>query len=107
MAQGPEFIGLGDLPEGLVFSSARGISADGLVVVGESEALAGREVFRWTKAGGLVSIGELPGGKVIATGSGVSGDGSVIAGQGAVAVAPPVIPLVTATDASSIISITA
>ena len=41
LAQVPSFNGLGDLPGGAVGSAARDISADGSVVVGESEGANG------------------------------------------------------------------
>ena len=37
------------------------ISADGIVVVGESAAVHGTEAFRWTLSGGIVGLGDLPG----------------------------------------------
>lgn len=45
-AQTSELVGLGDLPGGIFFSQANGISADGSVVVGETESASGFEAFR-------------------------------------------------------------
>ena len=76
------FQGLGDLPGGEIGSWAQGISADGLVVVGQSESLSasGHEAFRWTQAGGMVGLGDLPGGVFDSTARAVSADGAVVVG---------------------------
>ena len=52
----------GDLVGGIFASSALGVSATGLVVVGESESTSGTQAFRWTSGGGIVGLGDLPGG---------------------------------------------
>ncbi len=39
--------GLGDLPDGIFFSDATGVSADGNTVVGYSRSGQGNEAFRW------------------------------------------------------------
>lgn len=85
-------VGLGYLPGGpttggFAFSEARGVSADGSVVVGWGSAslnLASpdRQAFRWTSAGGMVGLGDLPGGILNSIGNGVSADGSVVVGRG-------------------------
>ena len=49
--------GLGTLPGGN-YSEARGVSADGSVVVGNSETAADWRAFRWT-SGGLQGLGTL------------------------------------------------
>jgi len=54
----------------------RGISGDGLVVVGA----AGWEAFRWTAAQGPESLGDLPG-HVTSVAHDASGDGSVVVGS--------------------------
>ncbi len=74
----PMFMGLGDLPGGLFSSHATGVSAGGSVVVGESfgEKALGRpggEVFRWTRADGMVGPGDP---------RAISADGLTIAGNG-------------------------
>src|SRR5579872_28216 len=76
-ADGP---GIGILPGG-TFSQAFGISADGLVVVGESSAASAPfvQAFRWTRSGGLVGLGTLSGG-TSSFANGVNADGSVIVG---------------------------
>ncbi|NNL67210.1 MAG: PEP-CTERM sorting domain-containing protein, partial [Myxococcales bacterium] len=76
----PDFFGLGDLSGGAADSAAHAVSADGLVVVGESESGSGVEAFRWTDAGGMVGLGTLSGGDFFSTANGVSSDGSVVAG---------------------------
>lgn len=75
-------VSLGNLNEG-DYSVAYGVSADGLVVVGEANDEnfgSDRYAFRWTSAGGMVSLGVLNGGtysKAYAT----NADGSVVVGE--------------------------
>ncbi len=76
----PDFFGLGDLPGGAVASGANAISADGAVVVGDSESGSGTEAFRWTSGGGMTGLGTLSGGDFFSTANGVSSNGSVVAG---------------------------
>jgi probable HAF family extracellular repeat protein len=64
---------LGTLP-GVNFSQARGVSADGSVVVGWSN-----RAFRWTAAGGMEDLGTLAGG-FGSVASDVSADGSTVVG---------------------------
>jgi probable HAF family extracellular repeat protein len=59
---------------------ARGVSADGLVVVGNSSGAQGGEAFRWTQAGGMTALGDLPGRGFFSIATGVSADGSVVVG---------------------------
>ncbi|MBL8200979.1 MAG: hypothetical protein JNK40_08410 [Chromatiales bacterium] len=66
------FTPLGYLPNGYD-STARGVSDDGSVVVGQSNQRA----FRWTSAGGMETIGGAYG----STALGVSADGNVIVGS--------------------------
>jgi probable HAF family extracellular repeat protein len=74
------FTGLGYLPGGSGESWARGASAEGAVVVGESRNRDGTfEAFRWTQATGMVGLGVAPGGWP-STAYGVSADGSVVVG---------------------------
>ncbi len=71
--------GLGLLPGG-AFSDARGINADGSVVVGYAGDSANRNrAFRWTNSGGMRSLGVLPG-MTDSFGSGVSSNGAVVVG---------------------------
>ncbi|TRT73676.1 MAG: PEP-CTERM sorting domain-containing protein [Microcystis sp. M_OC_Ca_00000000_S217Cul] len=77
----PFFTGLGFLP-GSVESYARGVSADGSVVVGFSNGANGQEAFRWTQATGMVGLGDLSGGITRSSAFGVSADGSVVVGRG-------------------------
>jgi len=71
---------LGDLAGGAFRSFASGVSADGSVVVGSSEADLGDEAFRWTAESGMRTLGELPGGIYFAGASDVSADGSIVVG---------------------------
>src|SRR5262245_62103492 len=68
----PCFEGLGFLVTN-TDSEPRGVSADGLTVVGDSAG----QGFRWTAATGMVGLGAVP-----SVAFGVSGDGNVAAGQG-------------------------
>ena len=61
-------------------SYSSGISADGLVVTGQSSSSAGTRAFRWTAAGGLKNLGALPGFTYYSVGSALSADGAVITG---------------------------
>ncbi len=76
-------VGLGDLQGGDYWSDARGVSADGSVVVGWSyNASFENEAMRWTSATGMVGLGylpkmEFPG----ASAADVSDDGSVVVGN--------------------------
>jgi probable HAF family extracellular repeat protein len=82
-AQAAKFLGLGDLPGGAVGSSARGISANGSVVVGDSTSGSGvNEAFRWTSGGGMLGLGDLTGGPFLSHATGVSADGTVVVGDG-------------------------
>lgn len=91
-AQTASFQGLGFLgnyPGTQPYSGGRGISADGLVVVGHSSAnvaSANEQAFRWTAAGGMVGLGYLGGSANTrsnrsSTALSVSRDGAVIVGN--------------------------
>jgi probable HAF family extracellular repeat protein len=82
--EGGGMVGLGDLPGGRQWSEARGVTADGSVVVGGGNIGEGvdEEAFRWTEAGGMVSLGNLPGGPLGNQAFDVSDDGSVVVGYG-------------------------
>lgn len=61
-------------------SGARGLSADGSVIVGASNSTGqSDEAIRWTAAGGMQGLGFLPGGDY-SLALGVSADGSTIVG---------------------------
>jgi probable HAF family extracellular repeat protein len=79
-------VGLGFLSGRTSRSVARGVSADGLVVVGNSVATTaeggGQEAFRWTQVEGMVGLGDLQGGAFDSNANAVSADGSVIVGIG-------------------------
>jgi probable HAF family extracellular repeat protein len=69
----------------LLQSAATGVSADGSVVVGNSQSNSAvgfnDEAFRWTADGGMVGLGFLPaGGGFGGTATGVSADGSFVVG---------------------------
>jgi len=53
------FQGLGDLYGGIFRSDAKGVSADGSVVVGWSDSVSGYQAFRW-EAGVMTGLGYLP-----------------------------------------------
>jgi len=70
---------LGVLPGG-DYSEARGVSADGSVVVGWADNAAGDgRAFRWTASGGMQDLGTLPGFNM-SYADAVSADGSVVVG---------------------------
>jgi probable HAF family extracellular repeat protein len=75
---GSGMAGLGYLPGG-TNSSAHGVSADGLVIVGTSSSASGNQAFRWSAGSGMVGLGYLPG-DTSSSASGASTDGSVIIG---------------------------
>lgn len=75
-------MGLGDLPGGTNYSWARGVSADGTIVVGHGNSASGQEAFRWTSSTGMVGLGDFEGGKFESRANAVSADGSVIVGYG-------------------------
>lgn len=80
--------GLGQLDGGF-YSTANGVSANGLVVVGEglTDGGARREAFRWTTERGMEPLENLAGG-IHASANGVSADGSVIVGWSHFATGP-------------------
>src|SRR5262249_49057943 len=78
---GPQcfFQGLGSLPGGNQ-SFARGVNADGTVVVGfGSGPNLPFQASRWTAASGMVGLGFLPGGN-LSSAFGVNADGRVVVG---------------------------
>jgi probable HAF family extracellular repeat protein len=79
------FQGLGDLAGSNFLSVATGVSANGTVVVGYSNATNGLQAFRWTAETGLVGLGELPGGAYASFASAVSADGATVVGGSSVA----------------------
>ena len=81
-------VGLGYLAGGVsLFSEARGVNADGTVVIGQSTSssagASGYEAYRWTQAGGMLGLGDLAGGGFSSSAYGVSADGTVVIGEGA------------------------
>ena len=75
------FRGLGDLPGGVFYSQAYGLSADGRVVVGQSSGATGREACRWILPDGPQSLGPVTVGPIGAVADAASDDGSVIVGS--------------------------
>ena len=73
--------GLGALPGASIGSGAHDTSADGSIIVGVAESVAGVEAFRWTAGTGMVGLGDLPGGDVHSFAEAVSADGSVVVGN--------------------------
>ncbi len=90
-APAASFTGLGFLPGGDA-SWARAVSADGSVVVGESEIPTApnaiMQAFRWTEQGGMVGLGFLPGGKNSGA-RGVSSDGATVVGFSSILAGDP------------------
>lgn len=75
------FQGLGGLSDvGSLYSRAWDLSADGLVVIGESRSKKGIEAFRWTAASGMVGLSDLGGEPFRSTALGISADGLVVVG---------------------------
>ena len=69
------------------YSSARGVTSDGSVIVGTSTtdiALTAFEAFRWT-GGVMTSLGDLPDGATDAWAFDVSDDGLIVVGRGSTA----------------------
>lgn len=81
-------VGLGDLTGGAWNSTAKAVSADGSVVVGNSGSASGIEAFRWASGTGIVGLGDLPGGGFDSRANDVSADGSVIVGYGSTTSGP-------------------
>lgn len=78
------FQGLGDLPGGLYFSKAFGVSPDGSVVVGQSNSGKGMEAFVWTPSEGMVGLGDFDEKKVFSLATAISANGTVV-GRGRLA----------------------
>lgn len=75
--------GLGVLHAG-EHSVARGISANGEIIVGDSGPgdSSYNEAFRWTMSAGMVGLGDLSGGGFRSSAIAISGDSTVIVGYG-------------------------
>jgi hypothetical protein len=61
------------------YAEARGMSADGEVIVGNGDFSGVSEAFRWTRVGGIVSLGRPTACDRGTYAVGVSGDGRVVA----------------------------
>jgi len=83
LAGAPSFQGLGHLPGDPLYTYARGVSADGSVVVGDCwfSRDTTSQAFLW-KEGVMTSLGDLPGGFLDSAAYGVSEDGTVVVGYG-------------------------
>jgi probable HAF family extracellular repeat protein len=77
----PSFTGVGDLAGGATDSVAYAISADGQVVVGESESTSGTQAFRWTRSGGISGLGFVSMVDPSSTARAISSNGAVIVGS--------------------------
>jgi len=83
-------VGLGDLVGASFFSQARGVSADGSVVVGEGVSDSGTEAFIWTQSHGMRSLRDVLTndhsldltGWTLYDARGISADGLTITGYG-------------------------
>jgi probable HAF family extracellular repeat protein len=108
---GGGMVSLGDLPGGAFWPSARGVSADGSVVVGlTTNPFVGPGAFYWTADGGMRALWDVllshgidpaaDGWTKLTTASGISAGGSTIVGSGTrnfnteafVAVIPTIVP---------------
>ncbi|MFM9995194.1 MAG: PEP-CTERM sorting domain-containing protein [Phycisphaerales bacterium] len=79
--QATGMVGLGQMAtSGLLYTSAKGCSADGSVVVGYGTTDQGWEAFRWTQATGMVALGDHPGGAVDSAAISCTADGNTIVG---------------------------
>ena len=83
-----EITGLGDLDSLDTLSFAKGVSADGSVVVGNGDSFNGTEAFRW-EAGVMSPLNDIPGGVGFRSeANDVSANGNIVVGQGRSASGP-------------------
>src|SRR5205823_8710459 len=81
LARPASFTGVGKISSDTLWTSATAVSADGSVVVGESESTYGGQAFRWNAGQGISSlIGLADPNQAL----GISGDGSAVVGYGIV-----------------------
>ena len=73
-------VGLGHLSGIPVGGFATSVSADGMIVVGDSQTPTHTEAFRWTAETGMVGLGDLPGGRFSSFTNDISADGTAIVG---------------------------
>jgi probable HAF family extracellular repeat protein len=74
-----ELVDLGTLSGNNSF--AYGCSADGSIIVGQSNSAEGGDrAFRWTQVDGMISLGKLPGGNNYSSANGCSANGTIIVG---------------------------
>jgi len=74
-AAAPSFTPMGALPGGSGYSSAEGVSPNGLYVTGTSRDSIGAQAYIWSAGRGMVGLGDLPGGNFSSQGTGVSDNG--------------------------------
>ena len=81
---GPTWVPMGYLPTGSQQSIANGISADGSVIVGQSDKNDGAAyyAFRWTSTSGMVELTQLCCGAPNSGANAVSLDGKIVVGYG-------------------------
>lgn len=73
---------LGELPGGMLHSSANAVSSDGTLVVGTSRSGSGLEAFLWDETTHTIEgLGDLPGGSFGSSANDISADGSTIVGD--------------------------
>ncbi len=85
-SNGAQFVPLGFL-DGVPFSQAASVSANGKVVVGQANGVLGKEAFVWASETGMQGIGDFPTGDFYSYASATSADGSYTIGNGTVDVA--------------------
>ena len=73
-----KFQGLGDIPGGIFFSKAFGVSPDGALVVGQSNSGRGMEAFVWTQHDGMVGLGDFDEKQAFSLATAVSNNGLVV-----------------------------
>src|SRR5687768_2828717 len=81
-AEPPSITALGTLDAGAPGSRANGVSADGSVVVGETNMPSSADIhaFRWTAAGGLADLGTIGAVAGTSRANDVSSSGQVVVG---------------------------
>lgn len=74
---------VGETAAGIGFySTARDVTADGLLSVGRSGPLGGGQAVIWDSENGFLILGDLPGGSASSEARGISADGSRVVGVG-------------------------
>lgn len=76
----PNIQGVGDLPGGTLSGAPRAVSANGLVVVGQSNSTGGLEGYRWEN-GTIVGLGDLAGGVFQSNARATNANGAIVVGD--------------------------